>query len=122
MRRPVGIYVTAGAMLLTYLFHILYRLCRDWQCSGGTGGSKEKRQKRQAHSKSFANIEACANLARASWSAAVRSAAFALRCCDLPRQSDGTQPKAPMKSVCTLLLATCGVLAGFGAEAAKSVV
>src|SRR6266516_2042555 len=36
----------------------------------------EKRQKRQAHSPSFAIFEACADLAPASWSAAVRSAAL----------------------------------------------
>jgi len=36
----------------------------------------EKRQKRQAHSTSFAIFEACADLAPASWSAAVPSAAL----------------------------------------------
>jgi len=36
----------------------------------------KKRQKRQAHSKSFATIEARTNRAPASWSAAVFSAAF----------------------------------------------
>ncbi len=46
----------------------------------GTLHCIRKRQKRQAHSKSFANIEACPNLAPASWSAAVPSAAVAFAC------------------------------------------
>src|SRR5438445_1970910 len=59
--------------------------------------------------------------ARASWSAAVRSAAFGLKCCDLPSQRDVTQTKASVRSVWTILLVTGGVLAGLGAESAKEV-
>src|SRR2546421_5772354 len=59
-----------------------------WTCQWG-----RKRQKRQAHSKSFASMEPCANLAPASWSAAVFSAAFELLGLDMSVGS-----KAPEKT------------------------
>src|SRR5438105_1162684 len=62
---------------------------------GGARASRQKRQKRQAHSKSFAIFERL--------------------------QRDVTQTKAPLRSVCTILLVTAGVIAGLGAESGKQV-
>src|SRR5882724_8783520 len=58
--------------------------------------SDEKRQKRQAHSKSSANIEAWAYLAPASWSAASFCRFwFALGCRMKSARKDRRTPKAP---------------------------